>query len=269
MLLIAAALAEELNIALDLCRTRAKVVHGSMRIWSGSFGGHTIYFLKTGVGPGRATKKLDSLLTSFHPHRILIIGYAGALAPELKLADLVVMRRASIFGEKEVKRRPLDQLEISASVELDGSSELFSYAQSAGLPAHCGDGLTSPLIIGAPEQKQILYQRFQALSIDMETAALARAAHAGGIAVSCVRVVSDEAADQFLAPFTYDPEASSIDRAFRVLGAGNWRNRLQAWRERSMKARESLRGFVRFCFEAWTKTSPENSWLEQACSRRD
>jgi nucleoside phosphorylase len=266
MLLIAAALAEELNVALALCRSRRKVTHGDMRIWSGTFGGHPISFLKTGAGPARATKKLDSLLSSFSPHRILIVGYAGALSSELRLADLVVIRHASMIGEKEVKRRPLDQLETGTRVELFGSSELFNIAKSAGFPVHCGDGLTSPFILGAPEQKELLCRRFRAISIDMETAALARTARAHGIEVSCVRAVSDEAADQFLAPFSYDPEATSLDRAFRVLGAGSWRNRLQAWRERSKKARESLGGFLRSCFEAWAKTSTERSWLEQAGS---
>jgi len=262
MLLIAAALAEEIKTALDLCRTRTKVSHGDMRIWNGTYGGRAVAFLKTGVGPVRAAKTLESLLKSFRPHRMLIIGYTGALSPELKVADLVVLRRTLAFAEKVVKRRPLDQLETGAGVELFGSSELFSIAQAAGIVAHCGEGITSPLIIGAPQQKRLLHQKFQALSVDMETAALARTAQAGGIPVGCVRAVSDEADDEFLAPFSYDPEASSVDRAVRVFGAGNWRNRLQAWRGRSMKARGSLRGFVRCCFETWTKAGPEGSWLE-------
>ena len=262
MLLIVAALAEEIKTGLDLCRTRDKVSYGDVRIWSGTYAGSPMAFLKTGVGPSRATKKLNRLLESFRPHRILIIGYAGALAPELKLADLVVLQRASTIGEKEVKRRPLAQLETSSSIELYGSSELLNIAREAGLPAYCGAGLTSPLIIGAPKQKQLLHQKFHALSVDMETAALARIAQAGGIQVGCVRAVSDEADDEFLAPFTYDPDASSVDRAVRVLGAGNWRNRLQAWRDRAKKARGSMSGFLRCCFEAWTKGGPGSSWLE-------
>jgi len=262
MLLIAAALSEEIKTALDLCRTRTKVSYGDMRIWSGTYRGRTIAFLKTGVGPVRAARKLDSLLKSFHPRRMLIIGYAGALSPELKVADLIVLRRTSAFGEKEVKRRPLDHLEADAGIELYGSSELVSIGRDAGLQVHCGVGLTSPLIIGSPQQKRVLYQKFKTLAVDMETAALARVAQAGRIAAGCVRAVSDEADDDFLAPFTYDPEASSVDRAVRVLGAGNWRNRLQAWRERSMKARGKLKGFLRCCFEAWTKPGAEDSWLE-------
>ena len=42
----------------------------------------------------------------------------------------------------------------------------------------------------------------------METAALAQVAAARDIPMDCVRAVSDEAGDDFLAPFSYDPDTS-------------------------------------------------------------
>ena len=263
MLLIAAALAEELDIALDLCRSRSILGAGNVRIRTGTFQGQAIYFLKTGVGPVRAGRNLDAVLSEFHPRRILIIGYAGALSPGMNLGDLVVMRRTSIFGEDEAKHRPLEQMEISASYELDGSSELYHLAQTAGLTAHRGEGLTSHFIIGDPRQKQILHRRFGALSIDMETAALARSAGAVRIPLSCVRAVSDNANDEFLAPFSYDPGVSPFDRAIRVLAAGNWLNRFHSWRERAATARESLRSLLNHCFEVWAKGGGDDSWLQE------
>jgi nucleoside phosphorylase len=253
MLLIVAALAEELQVAIDLCSSCAKTNLGGARLRSGVFCGKTIHFLKTGVGPERATKKLDAVLSSFSPRRILIIGYAGALSPAIGLGDLIAMRRASIFGEKRTPRLPLEQLEIAETYDLDGSLELLSFAQAAGLTAHVGDGLTSPYIIGSPLQKQVLHRRFQALSIDMETAALARSARAAGIPVTCVRVISDDAADDFLAPFTYDPDASSMDRALRVLGAGNWGKRYHTWRQRAEKARKNLAELLRVWLDVWSR----------------
>ncbi len=259
MLLIAAALAEELNTALDLCHSQTRVGRGECRLSTGVFGEQTIHFLKTGAGPKKAAKKMDAVLAVLRPQRILIVGYAGALAPEPCLGDLIVMQRASIFGANEVKRRPLDQVDLSESFDLWGGSELFDLAQTLGMPAHRGHGLTSPFIIGDPIQKQTLHRRFQALSIDMETAALARVAHTAGIPISCIRAVSDEATDDFLAPFTYDPSASSMGMALRVLAAGNWGKRFHAWRERAGKARESLRSFLRYYLEEWAKAGAEDS----------
>jgi len=218
--------------------------------------------LKTGAGPRRSSKKLDALLASRRPDRILLIGYAGALAPELKIGDLVVLQEASIFGEHNANRQPLDQVEITEGYDLKYSSELFNLIQRAGIRAHCGKGLTSPFILGNPDQKRILYRRFEALTIDMETAAMARVARAaGGVPLACVRAISDEVDDEVLAPFSYDPGTSKWCRATRVLGAGNWRDRFKSWREHAGKARVSLEGFLQICFETWATGDPDSSWL--------
>jgi nucleoside phosphorylase len=252
MLLIAAALAEELRVAIDLCSSCSGSDPGRAHLRSGVFCGKTIRFLKTGVGPDKAARSLDAVLSTISPGRILIIGYAGALAPELRLGDLVAMRGVSIFGEKGAPRLPLDHMEISGTYPLEGSLGLQASAKAAGLTSYIGDGLTSPYIIGHPLQKQVLHRRFRALSIDMETAALARSAAAAGIPVSCVRVISDDAGDDFLAPFTYAPGASPVDRAMRVLRAGNWGERYRTWRLRAEMGRENLRKFLQVWLMEWS-----------------
>ncbi len=204
------------------------------------------------------------MLALHHPDRILLIGYAGALAPDLKIGDLIVLQRASIFGERPAERRSLDQIEVTEEYDLGGSSEFFNVARRTGLRAQCGSGLTSPYIIGDPEQKSILHRRFQALTIDMETAALARTSHAAGIPMACVRAISDEASDEVLAPFSYDPDSSTLARAFRAMRAGEWRDRFCSWRENAAKARESLRSFLRGCLETWTSGDANSSWLGKA-----
>ncbi len=91
MLLVAAALAEELATGLELCVSRCRVRFAGGSYRSGIFSGHKITFFKTGAGPRRASNNLDALIASFQPDRILVIGYAGALAPELKIGHLAVL----------------------------------------------------------------------------------------------------------------------------------------------------------------------------------
>ncbi len=244
MLLVAAALSEELRTGLDLCKSRTRVRAGG-GYWTGDYLGRRVLFLKTGTGPGRSSKKLNTFLAFQRPDRILLVGYAGALAPELRIGDLAILTRTSVFGENPADRRALQEVEIVGNYDLNGYGELLDLAQGAGLRAFCGIGLTSPCVIGDPGQKQILHRRFQALTIDMETAALARVALATGIPLACVRAISDEADDTTLAPFSYDPDATTIGRAARAIGAGNWRERFSSWRQNAAKARESLRRFLK------------------------
>ena len=262
MLMMAAALAEELNVALELCDNRERIRSENKGVWNGTIGGSKICLVKTGTGPVRASKKMETVIHSLRPHRILWIGYAGALADEIRVGDLIVIQKTSILGDRGAKARPIDQLEAAMSFELTGSSELFELAKSAGVRAHCGDGLTSPFIIGDPIQKRALNRRFHALSIDMETAAVARVASVAGVPFSCVRAVSDDAGDEFLAPFSYDPNASPVRKAIRAAGAGNWWKRLHAWRERSERARECMRVYLRHCFAIWIREGPNSVWVQ-------
>ena len=260
MLLVAAALSEELRTGLDLCKSRTRIRAGGGH-WTGEYSGRGICFLKTGAGPSRSSKKLNMYLACQRPDKILLIGYAGALAPELRIGDLAILTRSSIFGERPADRRALEEVKVTGNYDLNGCTEFLDLARGAGLRAFCGGGLTSPCVIGDPGQKLILHRRFQALTIDMETAALARVAFGAGIPFACVRAISDEADDEVLAPFSYDPDATTIGRAARVIGAGNWRERFSSWRQNAAKARESLRCFLHYCFETWAKGDSVDSWL--------
>lgn len=244
MLLIAAALAEELEVALNLCTRRTRVACEGVRLWSAVHQDVTIHFLKTGAGPRRSGNALQIALSSLRLANILVIGYAGALSREMKLGDLAVLRRAALFGGGGEVLTPFEETSLIETRDLMESSSLLALAQTTGTPSYLCDGLTSTHIIGDPNQKRFLHERFGVSIIDMETAVLARVAASAGIPLGCVRAVSDEADDAFLAPFTYDPSLTPLRRVARVLSAGNWIRRYGAWRDRAAIARESLRKFL-------------------------
>jgi adenosylhomocysteine nucleosidase len=243
MLLIAAALAEELGTALNLCSRRKRVRGAGVPLWTGMRGQEMLHFLKLGVGPARSAEVLQRALDCLKPASILIIGYAGALDPLLKLGDLVVVERADLLPE-EFWDAPAKEMDPRPGWPLAYSGELCAAAETAGLPVRCGTALTSYHIIGAPEQKRVLFQKFHAGVIDMETAALARIAAAAAVPLQCVRAVSDEAGDDFLAFLSHNPAAGPWQIAVQGLAAGSWLRRYSQWRERSLAARGSLRRFL-------------------------
>jgi nucleoside phosphorylase len=243
MLLIASALAEELETILNLCSHRSKVRCAGIPIWQGMRAGKTLHLLKLGSGPAHSASVLERALAGLEATRILVIGYAGALDPDLKQGELVAVDRADLLSE-ESWGAPLSEIGLGGSWPLPDAGMLYSLAHAAGLPARRGSVLTSPCIIGAPEQKRMLFQKFHDAIVDMETAALARIASALAVPLGCVRAVSDEAGDDLFAFLSYDPDSGSFQRAAKTLAAGGWLRRYSQWRQCSLAARQSLSRFL-------------------------
>lgn len=243
MLLIAAALAEELETALNLCGGRHRIRCAGVSLWTGTRAGETIHLLKTGTGPVRSAEALQRALDALDVTRVLAVGYGGALDPALKYGDLVVVDRAHSVSA-ESWGSPLEKIRLGASWTLADAEGLTEKALAAGLPARCGSALTVPSILGDPMHKEFMFRRFQTAVVDMETAAVAGVAAASGVPLSCVRAITDEANDDFLAPFSYQPGAGLVRRAARTMAAGNWIRRYGEWRERSLAARKNLQKFL-------------------------
>jgi adenosylhomocysteine nucleosidase len=240
-LLVVAALGEELSTALELCADARRAGPG-IRLWRGTCRAREVAFLRTGMGPERAAACLTSYLAQARPRRVLALGYGGALDPTLGIGTLVAVRRAVLLGRHRAAGVGLDRTPVDGTWELSGGDP--TDARPAGVLS--GTAVTSPWIIGAPVQKRLLHDRFDAAVIDMETAVLARAAAHAGVPLACIRSISDELEDAFLAPFTYDPAARAPARALRILRAGGWLGRYRDWRSRATRARASLREFARW-----------------------
>ena len=249
MILIVAALAEELATGLNLCTRREKQRRPGLSLWTGEYRGRTAQFLKLGIGPHRAAAELSAALATLKPNAVLNIGYAGALDPALELGDIVIGTRADLLSS-ESRGAPLDRLGLEGSWPLCAADELLGKALSCGLRARAGIVLTSRWVMGAPEHKRILFDRFGAAVVDMETAALARVAAAASVPLGCARAVSDRAQDDFLAFLSYDPETGAVRRAARGIAAGGWLRRLHEWRAGSAAARRSLSSLLGRVLEA-------------------
>ena len=240
MLLIAAAIQEELNLVMDLCHARRKLHDSSVSLWEASSGDKEILFLKTGVGPGRSASRLECALDFLRPTRVLVTGYAGALNPRMKLGTLVPVSKALACTLSE-DSPSWEHARIDGVFELDASQDLADAAKSAGLSFISGDVLTSPYVLGNPKHKRFLYETFHASIVDMETASLARVARARNVSLSCIRVISDEAEDTFLVPLSYDPAVGIPARAARLIGTGVQIYR--RWKENTATADEALSRF--------------------------
>ncbi len=242
MLLIAAAMEEELETAKILFPHVEKIQAEKLKLWRAVRREKPIYFLRTGVGPKRSATTLQEALRVTTPSQILVIGYAGALDPDLRLGDLVAVRRAVAFSLDDVLPS-WEHVRVEGEVDLVNCNLLVDAALSAGLRVQSGDALTSSYVLGNPAHKRLLYEKFRASIVDMETAALARVAQSAKVPLSCIRVVSDEARDTFLAPFSYDPSAGIPERAKKLIETGLVET-YREWKAHSSAAKERLGRFL-------------------------
>jgi adenosylhomocysteine nucleosidase len=243
MLLIAAALQEELKVALSQCRDPKRIRRRGVDFWQATRNSRTIHFLKTGVGPKRSAACLERALDVLEVARILVLGYAGALDPQIKLGSLVVVEKA-LFCSIDKANPAVDHMRLDRAFILAPGDALVQTAESMHLPVFLGNTLTSSHVWGKPEHKRILMEKFQASIVDMETAALARISEERSIPLHCVRVVSDEAGDTFLEPFSYNPSAGIPKRAGQLIRKGNPVKTFRAWKRNASIARVSLERFL-------------------------
>jgi adenosylhomocysteine nucleosidase len=116
-----------------------------------------------GIGAGPARRAAEVVIALYLPEMIWSAGFAGALTSELKVGDIVVPRRVISAGDGSIK------------------------------DTERGEGaLISVDMVASADHKSKLRDSYAAQSVDMEAAAVGRAAEARGIAFAAVKTISDE-----------------------------------------------------------------------------
>jgi len=111
-----------------------------------------------GIGNEPARRATEAIIALHQPVLIYSAGFAGALDPTLQVGDVILPRRV-----------------VNAA---DGSS----------VDTGQGEGASA----AGPEQKKRLADSYGAQAVDMEAAAVARAAEARGVRFAAVKAISDE-----------------------------------------------------------------------------
>ncbi len=128
-----------------------------------------------GIGAEAARRATQAVIELYRPERVLSVGFAGALVPELRVGDIVTPAKV------------VDNRDSGSAV--------------------CGGGkgvLVSSPVVADPAAKRKLAAAFNACAVDMEAAAVAKGASARGVRFAAVKTVSDE----------LDFEVPVVDSAF-------------------------------------------------------
>ncbi|MGQ0633221.1 MAG: phosphorylase family protein [Planctomycetaceae bacterium] len=163
----------EINPFLDRCEKIRKYVGGKFTFRGARLREARIALVQSGVGYAAATQATQALLDGHTPQWIVSAGFSGALAPELKIGDIVVGN--SLADEQG------HALEIKMQMPAD---------PAAG--RHVGRLLTTDRIVRTVAEKMALAQLHQAIAVDMESLAVARVCRDVHVPCMAVRAISDD-----------------------------------------------------------------------------
>ena len=156
-------------------------------LYRGTLENRDVVIVKTGMGRERAESATKFTLERYPVTAIVSLGFAGALAPELKVGDVVVCSTLCCgngVGEEDEGAEPQAPDPALLSLALKGSEGTAANVR----PGIC---VTVPLLDADPEKMSALRDSFHADIVDMASYWIARIASARQIPFVAIRSHSD------------------------------------------------------------------------------
>lgn len=204
-------------------------LRGEQRPWGRLLAGRwrriglEVVLVETAVGKVGAAMAAQGAIDAVHPRLLLNCGSAGALAPTLRVGDLVIgdalvahdqgaylpTRLATHDGNGDAFVHVGTPLPGGRRRSFRPDPALLARVTTAARQArlngnlHIGTIATGDQVIFQDRRKQWLYRHFGALAVENEGAAIAQVAHCHGLPWLVIRAISDAAGDE--AAFDYRP----------------------------------------------------------------
>ena len=186
---IVVALAEE-RVALvkRLKQVKRRVVDG-IPLYGGILEDRQVCVVEGGMGTAAAIRATRLLLAETRPCLVLSAGFCGAIRPGPQVADLVISKRLLVLDEQ-------GQHEISQPGAELTAARLSAELQHRGIRTWQGSFITASGIITKATVAETLPADLPTPVLEMESAAVARAAMAAGVPFLGLRAISDDAAEE-------------------------------------------------------------------------
>lgn len=177
MLLILAALQDEIRPILNEMDVTEQVYLRPSVIFRGEYKGKEILLARTGLGRNNMHRAAEFCFAQYKPDIAVNVGYCGSLTPNTSLGDIII---ANNVIEEESERYYLPTIE-----------SLSQIVGTCGVKYHLGTILTMNRVIETPHEKAYLGTKFDAIAVDMESSGLAESATKANVRFSIVRAVLD------------------------------------------------------------------------------
>ncbi len=172
-------------------------------IHTGKLKGKNVAVVQCGIGKCAAAAVTAMLIDRCKPSAVINTGCAGALAPDLKIGDMVISSKAA-YHDADLTAFGYSKGQIAGhDLYFNADSELMAKAEIAAgnLPELKGKIKTGLIVSGdqfinTSTQKKSVVQLFPDAKVcEMEGASIAHICHDCGVPFLIVRAVSDEASE--------------------------------------------------------------------------
>lgn len=179
-----AAMPEEIGPLLgQMQQIRKETVEG-YRLYRFETGGQHVCLVESGMGPTHAATATRILIDAVQPSLIVNFGFAGALAPDLQVGDIVLANRLLFLHERLFSEQQGLSQAVTERIDafLAGCTETVSHRTTF---------VTAGKIVAKKELALRLPAGAALSVIEMETSAVARIAYRDGTPLVAVRAISD------------------------------------------------------------------------------
>jgi adenosylhomocysteine nucleosidase len=165
---------------------------------SGSIGERAVTISHTGVGAKNCNERLEELLHKARPRIVISAGFAGAVAEDLHVGDLIL---AENFSDRQL-------LTNTERILHDHEPEVAKL-------------FTSTSIVDSVDERNQIASASGASAVDMETSAIVGICNAHGVPLLSLRAISDSPTEPFPAPpsvlFDIERQRPNYGRLIRYL----------------------------------------------------
>ncbi len=190
-------------MAMGACWRKAQV--GPFPAYTGVIGAKPVVMVESGIGKVNGAMAAQCAILAFSPRRLVVAGTAGSLHPMVRIGDVVVGNEVLQHDASNAARaqawpgdRPDPRLiypccsEITAGLTMAGREAVEKTCLALLRPCvHVGRIVTGDRVVVNHQKAVELAQRFRALAVEMEGAAVAQVAFAYNVAFGVIRIVSD------------------------------------------------------------------------------
>lgn len=194
---ILSAMEEEIQLYREACTVQDRRERAGLRIHEAQFEGHSLRFVKAGVGKVNAALCTQLLLDLYEMDAMVCTGSAGALHDDLDIGDIVIADDCVQHDvHVEFLGLPRGQLPFSGLRFFSTADRLVERALEVSVPDHAvrsGRVCTGDTFIQDEETRDRIRQELGGDCVEMEGAAVGQVCTLNEVPFLVVRAISDRA----------------------------------------------------------------------------
>ena len=189
MIGIVSAMESEIAVLRSMMTEKREETSAGMPLYVGKINGIDVALICCGVGKVNAAMHTQALIDRCAPIAIIHCGVAGALAPTLKVFDVVI--------GVELRYHDMQDFVIEGFGPLEpiyhSDPRLVRLASDANKGVLVGRIASGDIFVAEDGVKREIAERTQALCVEMEGTAVAHTAHLNDVPCVVIRTISDGA----------------------------------------------------------------------------